>query len=97
MIRTPRHAWIAAGALLTGAFALAGCGNERTAEVETGAAEAEVSTTLPESQVSDQQLENAAVGAAAMAETPQAAASVVITPDTDAQTDPAAAGTPPPQ
>ena len=43
-------------------------------------AEAEVTTKLPENQVSDQQLQAAAEGAAAVAETPQAAASVVVSP-----------------
>ena len=78
MIKTFRMAPVA---VVFAAFALSGCGNnERTAEVETPNAEVEVSTNLPEAQVSDQQLQNAAEGAAAMAETPQAGASVVVTP-----------------
>ncbi len=69
-------------AAVIAAFALSGCGEkERTAEAETPNAEVEVSTKLPEAQVSDQQLQNAAEGAAAMAETPQAGASVVVTPE----------------
>ena len=62
-------------------MALAACSEKREAEVNTGTAEAEVSTTLPKSQVSDDQLEAAAQGAAAVAETPQGSnTSVVVTP-----------------
>jgi hypothetical protein len=74
-------AGFAAAALLIAGASLAACGDkERSAEAETPAAEAEVTTKLPESQVSDQQLQAAAEGAAAVAETPQAAASVVVSP-----------------
>ncbi|WP_334161946.1 hypothetical protein [Phenylobacterium sp.] len=88
MSRRPLTAWLAATALVAGAGALAACGDkERSAEAETPVAEAEVSTTLPESQVSDQQLQNAAEGAAAAAETPQGSSTaVVISPPTDAAT-----------
>jgi len=83
------HALGVGAALLAGASLLAACGDKREAEAETPTAEAEVTTTLPESQVSDQQLQNAAEGAAAMAETPQAGASVVVSPPPSG-----AAGTP---
>lgn len=77
MTRMPL-ALAAAGALT---LALGACSKEREAEVNTGAAQAEVSTTLPESQVSDAQLEAAAQGAAAVAETPQGSnTAVVVTP-----------------
>ena len=67
-------------AVLAGA-SLAACSNEREAEVNTGTAQAEVSTNLPESQVSDDQLKAAAEGAAAIAETPQGSnTAVVVTP-----------------
>jgi len=81
MIKPNRLASFAA-ALLAGAAVLGACGNkEREAEADTGKAEAEVSTNLPESQVSDEQLRAAAEGAAAIAETPQGTAtSVVVTP-----------------
>lgn len=61
---------------------LAACGDqEREASAEMAGAEAEVSTELPEEQVSDQQLQNAAEGAAAAVATPQAGASVVVAPE----------------
>lgn len=67
---------------LSASAALAACGGgERTAEAEEGGTTAEVSTNLPESQVPDQQLENAAEGAAAAAATPGAGTSVVVSPD----------------
>ena len=78
-MRTPnRYATLAA--LLAGAAVLAACGGQREAEAEVEGAKAEVTTDQPESQVSDQQLENVAEGAAAAAATPQASASVVVTP-----------------
>ncbi|NEX93490.1 hypothetical protein, partial [Caulobacter sp. 17J65-9] len=52
------------GAALALAGGLAACG-ERKEKAETGTSEAEVSTTAPTSQVSDQQLEAAAAQAAA--------------------------------
>jgi hypothetical protein len=67
------------------AATLGACGEKREAEVTTPTAEAEVSTTLPKSQVSDDQLEAAAQGAAAIAETPQGSnTAVVVTPPADA-------------
>ena len=71
----------------------AGCGdNTREAEANTGKASAEVETTLPESAVSDTQLQAAAEGAAAVAETPQGSnTSVVVTPPSN----PPAQGAPP--
>ena len=83
----------AAAALLAGAALMSACSKEREAEADTGKAEAEVSTTLPESQVSDAQLKAAAEGAAAVAETPQGSnTSVVVTPPSDSTATPA--GTP---
>lgn len=80
MTRMPKTAATAV-ALLAGAALITACGEKREAEVDTGAAEAEVSTNLPESQVSDAQLKAAAEGAAAVAETPQGSnTSVVVTP-----------------
>ena len=55
-------------ALLLSTGALAACG-DREAESETPVAEAEVSTDLPESAVSDAQLQGAANAAAAEAST----------------------------
>ncbi|HEY8617219.1 hypothetical protein [Phenylobacterium sp.] len=82
MTRRPLSAGLAAAALIASAAALTACGDkERSAEAETAAAEAEVTTKLPESQVSDQQLQAAAEGAAAVAETPQAGTSVVVSPE----------------
>ena len=95
-MKTRQHAgWLVA---LFAAAGLANCGDrERSAEVETRNAEVEVKTTLPEGQVSDQQLKNAAEGAAAIAETPQAATSVVVSPPASGGGDSAASGGPPPQ
>ena len=56
---------IIAPALAVGALSLAACGGERTAEVETATAEAEVSTELPEEMISDEELEDLASQAAA--------------------------------
>ncbi|WP_374470889.1 hypothetical protein [Phenylobacterium sp.] len=82
MTRRPLSVGLTAAALIAGAAALTACGgNERSAEAETPAAEAEVTTKLPESQVSDAQLQAAAEGAAAVAETPQAGSSVVVSPE----------------
>lgn len=53
-------------------FALAACDNTREAESETPVSEAEVSTELPETVVSDEQLEATANAAADMAATPPA-------------------------
>lgn len=80
-----RNLPFAAVAAATLALTLGACSKEREAEVNTGTAEVEVKTTLPESQVSDQQLEAAAQGAAAIAETPQGSnTAVVVTPPADA-------------
>ena len=92
---------LAATAALALAGLLAACGGERKAEADVGNATAEVTTDLPESQVTDQQLENTAVGAAAAAATAQGSAtSVVVTPPTSpspteggTQTAPAAGAT----
>jgi hypothetical protein len=94
--------------LLLTAFAattlIAGCNREREAEVQTGNAEVEVSTDLPPSQVSNQQLQSAAEGAAAIAETPGAGTSVVVSPppsgpagSTSAPTDGQPVNPPPPK
>lgn len=50
--------------------AVAGCENERTAEADTPVSEAEVSTELPDTVVSDEQLEATANVAADIAATP---------------------------
>jgi hypothetical protein len=69
---------IATGVAATLAL-LAACGdNERTAEVETNTTEVEVSTTLPENQVSDAQLNAVAEGAALAAGTPNGSATGVV-------------------
>lgn len=69
---------ISAAALLAAGL-LAACGDkERTAEANVGGAEAEVSTTLPESQVTDQQLQNTAEGAATAASTAQGSSTAVV-------------------
>lgn len=84
MIRKPHRAATAGAALFATAALLGACNGEREAEATVGGAEAEVSTTLPESQVSDTQLEAAAEGAAAIAQTPQGSnTSVVVTPPSD--------------
>lgn len=87
-MRTPL---LAAAAVCAG-LALSACSNEREAEAKVGGAEAEVTTTLPESQVTDQQLQNTAEGAAAAAATAQGSSTAVVVspPATDA---PAAPGT----
>lgn len=56
----------AVGALVT----VTACDSERTAEADTPVSEAEVSTDLPESAVSDQQLQATANVAADIAATP---------------------------
>lgn len=67
------------------ATALGACTEKREAQVDTGVAKAEVETNLPKSQVSDAQLEAAAQGAAAIAETPGGSnTAVVVTPPADA-------------
>jgi hypothetical protein len=72
-------------AVLVAAAALGACSDKRQAEVDTGTAKAEVTTDLPKSQVSDDQLEAAAQGAAAIAETPGGSnTAVVVTPPADA-------------
>ena len=63
-----------------GAAALAACSGDRQAEGETPVAEAEVSTELPESVVSDNQLEATANAAAQAASTPPAQVVVVPVP-----------------
>lgn len=81
----------ATAAVLAAGLALSACSNERSAEVDTGKAEAEVSTNLPESQVTDEQLKAAAEGAAAVAETPQGSnTAVVVTPPPEGSGAPAA-------
>lgn len=66
-------------AALLAAGALAACGNnEREAEAQVGGAEAEVTTTLPESQVTDEQLQNTAEGAATAAATAQGSSTAVV-------------------
>lgn len=82
-----------AAPLALGALLAACGGQEREASAEANGATAEVSTPLPESQVSDTQLQNAAEGAAAAAATPQAGASVVVTAP---EGDPATTATPNP-
>ena len=56
---------------LIGAVALTACSGDREAEAETPVAEAEVSTELPESVVSDNRLEAAANAAAEVASSPR--------------------------
>ena len=51
-------------ALLAAAGTVAACGGERTAEAETDTSEVEVSTTLPEGALSDEQLQRQAEDAA---------------------------------
>lgn len=51
-------------------IALTGCEGDRTAEADTPVSEAEVSTDLPETAVSDTQLEATANAAAEVAATP---------------------------
>lgn len=63
-----------------GAAALAACGGDREAEGETPVAEAEVSTELPESVISENQLEATANAAAQAASTPPAQVVVVPVP-----------------
>ena len=72
--------------LAASGLALSACDRERSAEAETSVSEAEVSTELPESVVSDQRLEAAANASAAVAASPPARVVVI----------PAAPGTPPP-
>ena len=57
-------------ALLIAAAVLSGCGGDREAEADTPVSEAEVSTELPESVVSDNQLQASANAAAQVAATP---------------------------
>ena len=72
-----RRTWISIGAAaLLSAGALAACG-DREAESETPVAEAEVKTDLPESAVSDAQLQGAADAAAAQASTVAGATTAV--------------------
>ena len=63
-----------------GAASLAACGGDREAEAETPVAEAEISTELPESVVSDNQLEATANAAAQVASTPPSQVVVVPVP-----------------
>jgi hypothetical protein len=86
-----RSALPTAALALAAAGLLAACDNKREAEAKVGGAEAEVSTTLPESQVTDQQLQNTAEGAAAAAATAQGSAtSVVVSPPATGEAAPAA-------
>lgn len=71
---------------LFAAALLAGCDETREAESETPVAEAEVSTELPESAVSDAQLEAAANVAADMASQPPPAVIAVPAPEGSGQT-----------
>lgn len=61
-----------AAASVAGLVMITGCSDERTAEADTPVSEAEVSTDLPESVVSDQQLQATANAAADIAATPPA-------------------------
>lgn len=63
-----------------GAASLAACGGDREAEAETPVAEAEVSTELPETVVSDNRLEATANAAAQVASTPPSQVVVVPVP-----------------
>lgn len=67
--RTIKHAAMA-GLGSAALMALAACDSDRTAEAETPVSEAEVSTEMPESAVSDEQLEATANAAADIAATP---------------------------
>lgn len=55
---------IGMAALFAASAALAACGDSREAEAETPVAEAEVQTELPETVISDAELQDAAEGAA---------------------------------
>ncbi len=74
-------------AVLAGAAALAACSNEREAESKTPVAEAEVSTTQPESAISDQALQNAADIAAVTASQPEPGAMSTGTVSTGTMSD----------
>ena len=63
-----------------GAASLAACGGDREAEAETPVAEAEISTELPESVVSDNQLQATANAASQVASTPPSQVVVVPVP-----------------
>lgn len=63
-----------------GAASVAGCSGDREAEAETPVAEAQVSTELPESVVSDNRLEATANAAAQVASTPPSQVVVVPVP-----------------
>ena len=60
--------------------AMSACGGERSAEADTPVSEAEVSTELPESVVSDEQLQATANAAAELAATPPAQVLPVTVP-----------------
>jgi uncharacterized protein with FMN-binding domain len=75
----------AAAASLTGLVACGG--DERTAEAETNNTTVEVTTELSQNQVTDQQLNAVAEGAAIAAGTPQGSATgVVVAPPTNTTT-----------
>lgn len=76
---------LSGGAALLCALGVAACDGERTAEAETPISEAEVSTELPETVVSDQRLQAAAGASAAMAASPPAQVVVVPGPPAAAQ------------
>ncbi len=67
-------------ALVIGLGLLSACGGDRDAEAETPVSEAEVSTELPESVVSDNQLQATANAAAQVAATPPPEVVVVPVP-----------------
>ena len=72
-------------AILAAAAALAACGNdERQAEAETPVSEAEVSTELPESVVSDEALNATAEAAADVAASPPPVVAVPVPPPANA-------------
>ena len=71
---------VKASVLALGAAALAACDDSREAEADTPVSEAEVSTELPESVVSDDQLQATANAAADVAASPPAAVVPVPVP-----------------
>ena len=79
MISRQRMVWRSIFIAL-GAASLAACGGDREAEAETPVAEAEVSTELPETVVSDNRLEATANAAAQVASTPPSRVVVVPVP-----------------
>lgn len=69
-----------ATASIAASIALSGCEGERQAEANTAVSEAEVSTELPESVVSDDQLQTSAEVAANLAASPPPEVAVVPVP-----------------